>query len=81
MKTLCQLARVFKAQRHKRVTMCNRVTSAQNWKYQLTQCSLKSNVKAATMYTAVRQKQNFANVQAHFTSTEKASRLYMRWQG
>ena len=50
MKKLCKLARGFKAQRHKRMATCNRVTSPHNLKYQLTRHSLKLNVKAATIY-------------------------------
>ena len=58
---------------HEGIKECLHVTSPQNLKYQLTQHSLKLNVKAATMYTALWQKQNFATVQAHVTSTEKSA--------
>ena len=75
MKKLCKLARGFKAQRPKRMATCNRVTSPQNLKYQLTQHSLKLNVEEATICTAAQQTHNFATVQAHFTSSEEVSRL------
>lgn len=70
MKTRCKLARVFKVQRHKRVTTCNRVTSAQNWKYQLTP---RSEVKCKSSYYVYRCATKTKLCQC-------ASTLYIHWK-